>query len=186
MNDLLSPILTVMEDEIDTFWCFKGLMDIKAENFHKDQIGMHSQLSKLDKLLRIVDSELACFLNSQGADNMFFCYRWLLVLFKREFPYRDVFRMWEAFFACQDTSSCSSSPSSLPQEFHLFFALALMMEYRQQIMVEEGFDGVLKFVATLPSSTTLDAKQFLTNATLLYQQFDKMTDNLVKTHIFYS
>ena len=27
MSDLLSPILTVMEDEVDTFWCFVGLMD---------------------------------------------------------------------------------------------------------------------------------------------------------------
>ena len=26
MNDLLSPILIIMEDEVDTFWCFAGLM----------------------------------------------------------------------------------------------------------------------------------------------------------------
>ena len=27
MNDLLSPILIVMENEVDAFWCFVGLMD---------------------------------------------------------------------------------------------------------------------------------------------------------------
>lgn len=27
MNDLLVPILMMMEDEVDAFWCFKGLMD---------------------------------------------------------------------------------------------------------------------------------------------------------------
>lgn len=28
MNDLLSPIMMVMEDEVDSFWCFKGIMDM--------------------------------------------------------------------------------------------------------------------------------------------------------------
>jgi hypothetical protein len=28
MNDYLSPILIVMQDENDAFWCFKGWMDI--------------------------------------------------------------------------------------------------------------------------------------------------------------
>jgi hypothetical protein len=27
MNDLLSPTMMIMEDEVDSFWCFKGIMD---------------------------------------------------------------------------------------------------------------------------------------------------------------
>ena len=27
MSDLLSPILMVMDDEVDAFWCFVGFMD---------------------------------------------------------------------------------------------------------------------------------------------------------------
>lgn len=27
MSDILSPILLVMEDEVDAFWCFVGYMD---------------------------------------------------------------------------------------------------------------------------------------------------------------
>jgi hypothetical protein len=27
MSDLLSPIVIVMEDEVDAFWCFVGFMD---------------------------------------------------------------------------------------------------------------------------------------------------------------
>ena len=27
MSDLLSPILVVMENEVDAFWCFAGLME---------------------------------------------------------------------------------------------------------------------------------------------------------------
>ena len=30
-----------------------------------------------------------------GAEDLFFCFRWLLVSFKREFNYEDVMRIWE-------------------------------------------------------------------------------------------
>ena len=28
MSDLLAPILVVMENEVDAFWCFAGIMDL--------------------------------------------------------------------------------------------------------------------------------------------------------------
>jgi hypothetical protein len=28
MSDLLSPILVIMENEVDAFWCFAGFMEI--------------------------------------------------------------------------------------------------------------------------------------------------------------
>ena len=50
MSDLLSPILYIMGDEVDAFWCFAALMDRMASNFHRDQNGMHSQLLSLRKV----------------------------------------------------------------------------------------------------------------------------------------
>ena len=32
MSDLLSPILVVMENEVDAFWCFAGLMERMVSN----------------------------------------------------------------------------------------------------------------------------------------------------------
>lgn len=55
MSDLLSPILYVMEDESEAFWCFAALMERMAPNFHRDQNGMQAQLSALSK----VDNALA-------------------------------------------------------------------------------------------------------------------------------
>ena len=37
MSDLLSPILYVMKNEVDAFWCFVGFMDRVASNFEFDQ-----------------------------------------------------------------------------------------------------------------------------------------------------
>lgn len=50
MSDLLSPILFVMEDESESFWCFVALMDRLGPNFNRDQNGMHSQLFALSKV----------------------------------------------------------------------------------------------------------------------------------------
>ncbi|KVI11681.1 protein of unknown function DUF3548 [Cynara cardunculus var. scolymus] len=57
MSDLLSPIVFVMEDESESFWCFVSLMERLGPNFNRDQNGMHSQLFALefefDKILRL-------------------------------------------------------------------------------------------------------------------------------------
>ena len=52
MSDLLSPILLLMEDEVDTFWCFCGLMDQEANNFEIMQHFMRRQLANLGALVR--------------------------------------------------------------------------------------------------------------------------------------
>lgn len=50
MSDLLSPILFVMKDESEAFWCFVSLMERLGPNFNRDQNGMHSQLFALSKV----------------------------------------------------------------------------------------------------------------------------------------
>lgn len=50
MSDLLSPILYVMKDESESFWCFVALMECLGPNFNRDQNGMHSQLLALSKV----------------------------------------------------------------------------------------------------------------------------------------
>lgn len=50
MSDLLSPILFVMDNESEAFWCFVALMERLGPNFNRDQNGMHSQLFALSKV----------------------------------------------------------------------------------------------------------------------------------------
>lgn len=58
MNDLLSPIFAVIENEADAFWCFLGLMKDLQPNFHHNQKGMHSKLTSLAHLMGLVDPVL--------------------------------------------------------------------------------------------------------------------------------
>ncbi|CAF3389048.1 unnamed protein product [Rotaria sp. Silwood1] len=66
MNDLLSPILIVMDNEVDAFWCFVGLMERMEQNFHMDQSHITRQLSNLHTLLQFVDAELANYLGKKS------------------------------------------------------------------------------------------------------------------------
>ena len=51
---------------------------------------MHAQLGALAALMRLLDPPLASYLAERGADNYFYCYRWLLIHFKREFAFDEV------------------------------------------------------------------------------------------------
>lgn len=53
MSDFLAPILYVMEDESESFWCFASLMERLGANFNRDQNGMHAQLLALSKVYNI-------------------------------------------------------------------------------------------------------------------------------------
>lgn len=60
-----------------------------------DQSGMKKQLSQLHTLLSAVQPELSTFLDEHESGNMFFCFRWLLVWFKREFQHEEIMELWE-------------------------------------------------------------------------------------------
>lgn len=61
-------------------------------NFDMDQAGMKLQLQQLFELVSFVCPKLANYLKEQGSANMYFCFRWLLVLFKRELSQTDNMR----------------------------------------------------------------------------------------------
>ncbi|XP_041093144.1 TBC1 domain family member 25-like isoform X2 [Polyodon spathula] len=95
MSDLASPILAVMDNEAHAFICFCGLMKRLEGNFRADGNLMSLKFQHLKLLLRHSDPEFSAYLVSRGADDLFFCYRWLLLELKREFAFEDALRMLE-------------------------------------------------------------------------------------------
>ncbi|XP_058873369.1 TBC1 domain family member 25 isoform X2 [Acipenser ruthenus] len=95
MSDLASPILAVMDNEAHAFICFCGLMKRLEGNFRPDGSLMSVKFQHLKLLLRHSDPDFYAYLVSRGADDLFFCYRWLLLELKREFAFEDALRMLE-------------------------------------------------------------------------------------------
>uniref|UniRef100_A0A8C6PIL0 TBC1 domain family member 15 n=1 Tax=Nothobranchius furzeri TaxID=105023 RepID=A0A8C6PIL0_NOTFU len=131
MSDLLSPILYVMENEVDAFWCFVSFMDQMHQNFEEQMQGMKTQLIQLSTLLRLVP---VCVSESQESGYLYFCFRWLLIRFKRELSFQDVLRLWEVMW------------TGLPcQNFHLLICCSILDSEKQKIMEENfGFNEILK------------------------------------------
>ncbi|KAJ8259985.1 hypothetical protein GJAV_G00175750 [Gymnothorax javanicus] len=95
MSDIASPILAVMDNEAHAFICFCGIMKRLEGNFHPDGQLMSVKFQHLKLLLRYSDPEFYAYLVSRGADDLFFCYRWILLELKREFAFEDALRMLE-------------------------------------------------------------------------------------------
>lgn len=61
-------------------------------NFDMDQSGMKQQLKDVHQIVRLVDPELMSYLEVRDSANFYFCFRWLLVRFKRELNYANTLR----------------------------------------------------------------------------------------------
>ncbi|SPO25814.1 related to GYP7 - GTPase-activating protein for Ypt7p [Ustilago trichophora] len=185
MSDLCSPLYIACEgDEVATFWCFVGFMERTKSNFYRDQSGMKTQLLVLQKLISIMDPALYAHLEKTESLHLFFCYRWLLVRFKREFRFDQTMTLWEACWAAEPSASPTSStpqatPSSaigdgenkdeesvaqdrgewtLSRSFHIFCALALLEQHRDYIIrYLEHFDEILQYFNSLTGEFDVNA-----------------------------
>jgi len=160
MSDLCSPIYVVCgADEAATFWCFVSVMERMKQNFLRDQSGMKKQLIMLQQLVAAMDPELYRHFEKTDSLNLFFCFRWVLIVFKREFPFEDVLRLWEVLWTNYYT-----------ERFVLFVALAVLESHRDVILrylVE--FDEILKYCNEL--SMTIELDSTLAQAEVLFLSF---------------
>ncbi|KRY52268.1 TBC1 domain family member 15, partial [Trichinella britovi] len=153
MSDLLSPLLMIFEDEVDAFWAFVHFMEKSGTNFELNQSSIKSQFCQLRCLLDVVNPRLSEYLSSSNINfqtdlsilnctfseskdsgEMFFCFRWLLVLFKREFTFDDIFRLWEVLW------------TGLPcSNFHLLICLAILEMQTDEIIQRGcGLEDIVK------------------------------------------
>jgi len=156
MSDLLAPLLYVISDEADCFWCFVGLMARMERNFDQDQTGMHNQLLALRKLVQLLDPQLYAHLENQHhCRNFLFCYRWLLLAFKREFSFDDCLRLWEGLWTC-----------SFCDQLQMYVCVAILQQFRRKIIeADMGFDDLILFTNDL--SYRIPLEESLRNAEIL-------------------
>ncbi|RIA92634.1 rab-GTPase-TBC domain-containing protein [Glomus cerebriforme] len=171
MSDLLAPVFVVMRDEVTAFWAFVGFMNRMEANFYRDQVNMRNQLLTLDHLIQFMDPRLHKHLQKTDSLNLFFCFRWILIWFKREFKWDEVLYLWEVLWS-----------DHLSSQFHLFVALAILDKHRMIIMEYlHQFDEILKYVNDLSMSIPLD--ETLLRAETLFLQFQRMVTAIDKKRL---
>ena len=107
MSDLASPLLVIQKDEASAYICFCSLMLRLRSNFLPDGIMMTSKFRHLSLLLEYHDPEFADRLKNHRLEaDLFFCYRWILLEMKREFPLDEAAYVLEVMW--------STLPTKLP------------------------------------------------------------------------
>lgn len=99
MSDIASPLLVTMGDEAQAYICFCAVMRRLNANFMLDGVAMTLKFTHLSKALQYYDPEFYEYLKAQQADDLLFCYRWLLLEMKREFAFDDSLRMLEVLWS---------------------------------------------------------------------------------------
>ncbi|WCJ38293.1 Ypt/Rab-GAP domain of gyp1p superfamily protein [Euphorbia peplus] len=103
MNDICSPMVILLENEADAYWCFDRAMRRLKENFRSSStsMGVQTQLSTLSQIIKTVDPKLHQHLEELDAGEYLFAFRMLMVLFRRELTFMDALHLWELMFAME-------------------------------------------------------------------------------------
>ncbi|WCJ26634.1 Ypt/Rab-GAP domain of gyp1p superfamily protein [Euphorbia peplus] len=154
MSDLLSPIIAVMEEDCDAFWCFANFMKKARFNFRLDEVGIRRQLSMISKIIKCKDIHLYRHLEKLEAEDCFFVYRMVVVLFRRELNLEQTLCLWEAMWADQAAILAGISKSAWgrmrlrapPTDDLLLYAIAACVLQRRKMIVEKysSVDEIMK------------------------------------------
>lgn len=145
MSDLLSPIITVITEDHEAFWCFVGFMRKARHNFRLDEIGIRRQLNIVSKIIKCKDSHLYRHLEKLQAEDCFFVYRMVVVLFRRELTYEQTICLWEVMWADQAAIRAGIGKSAWsrirqrapPTDDLLLYAIAASVLQRRKLIIEK-------------------------------------------------
>ncbi|XP_066366477.1 rab GTPase-activating protein 22-like isoform X1 [Miscanthus floridulus] len=103
MSDLCSPMIVLLNDEADAFWCFERLMRRLRGNFRCTQqsVGVENQLQHLASIIQVLDPKLHGHLETLGGGDYLFAFRMFMVLFRRELSFGDSLYLWEMMWALE-------------------------------------------------------------------------------------
>ncbi|CAF4422624.1 unnamed protein product, partial [Rotaria sp. Silwood2] len=167
MCDLVAPLLVVFDEEVIAYSCFCYLMKRLLPNFPHGA-GMDEHFGHMRSLLQILDFELYEHIHRTGDfTHFYFCYRWFLLDFKREFIYGDIFLVWETIAAARRTVS---------KRFVLFIALAMLKTYREIILDNRmDFTDIIRFFNEMAERH--DTREILRIARELVLELQNLVDN---------
>ncbi|XP_020586486.1 uncharacterized protein LOC110028823 isoform X2 [Phalaenopsis equestris] len=144
MSDLLSPIIAIMEEDDEAFWCFVGFMMKARHNFRLDEVGIRRQLSIVSKIIKFKDPHLYKHLEKLQAEDCFFVYRMVVVLFRRELDFEQTLCLWEVMWADQAAIRSGFGKSAWarirshapPTDDLLLYAIAACVLQRRKLIIE--------------------------------------------------
>ncbi|KAG7259708.1 hypothetical protein CRUP_015920, partial [Coryphaenoides rupestris] len=155
-----NPGLTLLHDVLMTYCMYN--FDLESQE------AMKQQLLQLSILLKALDPELCDYLDSQDSGSLCFCFRWLLIWFKREFSFEDILTLWEVMW------------TRLPcDNFHLLLACSILESQRGELIgSQHDFNTILKHINEL--TMKLDLQDMMCGAEAIFLQLVQCKELPVK------
>eukprot|EP00127_Corallochytrium_limacisporum_P004859 Clim_evm3s191 gene=Clim_evmTU3s191 len=143
------------------FWCFVGHMSREAQLFVDDQTTMNQLIDTFRILIQILDPGFYSHLEKHDGLHLFFCYRWFLLSFKREFAVQECAHAWMTIWR-----------STAGEYFKCLIAFAIIHSYRDVVLDQKmDVDDTLEFLGAL--STKLDFRTVMMKARSLKTLLEK-------------
>uniref|UniRef100_A0A0D6R3V2 Rab-GAP TBC domain-containing protein n=1 Tax=Araucaria cunninghamii TaxID=56994 RepID=A0A0D6R3V2_ARACU len=154
MSDLLSPFVALMDEDYEAFWCFVHFMHIARDNFRLDEVGIRKQLNMVAKIIKAKDPHLYKHLENLEAQDFFFVYRMVVVLFRRELSFEQTLCLWEVIWANQAAIRAGIRKSAWRKGKHrapptndlLLYAIAASVLQKRNLIIEKhtSMDDILR------------------------------------------
>ncbi|CAL5206505.1 unnamed protein product [Lathyrus oleraceus] len=172
MSDLLSPIVSIISEDHEAFWCFVGFMKKARQNFRLDEVGIRRQLELVAKIIKYKDAHLFKHLEKLQAEDCFFVYRMVVVLFRRELTFEQTICLWEVMWADQAAVRAGIGISAWnkvrkrapPTDDLLLYAIAASVLQRRKLIIERysSMDEIIRECNSM--SGQLDVLKLLDDA----------------------
>uniref|UniRef100_A0A6N2KAK3 Rab-GAP TBC domain-containing protein n=1 Tax=Salix viminalis TaxID=40686 RepID=A0A6N2KAK3_SALVM len=123
-------------------------------NFRLDEVGIRRQLNTVSKIIKCKDSHLYRHLEKLQAEDCFFVYRMVVVLFRRELTFEQTICLWEVMWADQAAIRAGIGKSAWsrirqrapPTEDLLLYAIAASVLQKRKLIIEKysSMDEILR------------------------------------------
>lgn len=132
--------------EADSFWCLSKFLDCIQDNYIFAQLGIQAKVNQLKDLIQRIDGTLHKHLQTHGVDYLQFSFRWMNNLLTRELPLHCTIRLWDTYLAESDGFAV----------FHLYVCAAFLLHWRDQLLQQKDFQGLMLLLQNLPTHNWAD------------------------------
>ncbi|XP_036327140.1 TBC1 domain family member 22B-like isoform X2 [Rhagoletis pomonella] len=132
--------------EADSFWCLSKFLDCIQDNYIFAQLGIQEKVNQLKDLIQRIDGNLHRHLQAHGVDYLQFSFRWMNNLLTRELPLHCTIRLWDTYLAESDGFAL----------FHLYVCAAFLLHWKDRLMQQNDFQGLLLLLQNLPTENWSD------------------------------
>ncbi|KAH8367565.1 hypothetical protein KR200_002788, partial [Drosophila serrata] len=132
--------------EADSFWCLSKFLDCIQDNYIFAQLGIQEKVNQLKDLIQRIDVNLHRHLQTHGVDYLQFSFRWMNNLLTRELPLHCTIRLWDTYLAESDGFAL----------FHLYVCAAFLLHWKEQLMQQNDFQGLMLLLQNLPTHNWSD------------------------------